>query len=166
MSWEGDQVPTQIKGQANHLLSCFNKGKIKYSVCMHAKSLQSYSTLCNPMNYSPPGSSVHGISQARILAWFPFPSSGDLPNPGIEPTSVVSPAMAGRFFTSSATWKAQDILLQIIINCSVIQAISGHVSWSQGSDDIVKDEIKLMHQFLSTICTNLSIQTNRSEKGP
>ena len=118
------------------------------------------------MNYSLPGSSVHGISQAKILAWFPFPSSGDLPNPGIEPTSIVSPAMAGRFFTSSNTWKAQDILLQIIINCSVIQAISGHVSWSQGSDDIVKDEIKLMHQFLSTICTNLSIQTHRSEKGP
>ena len=34
--------------------------------------------------YSPPGSSVRGISQARILEWLPFPSPGDLPNPGIE----------------------------------------------------------------------------------
>ena len=46
--------------------------------------------LCNLMEYSPPGSSVHQILQARILEWLPFPSSGDLPNPGTEP---VSPAL-------------------------------------------------------------------------
>ena len=40
-------------------------------------------TLCNPMDYCPLGSSVHGILQARILEWLPFPSPGDLPNPGI-----------------------------------------------------------------------------------
>ena len=39
----------------------------------------------NPLDYSPPGSSAHGISQARILEWLPFPSPGDLPDPGIEP---------------------------------------------------------------------------------
>ena len=37
-------------------------------------------TLCNPMDYSPPGSSVHGILQARIRSGLPFPSPGDLPN--------------------------------------------------------------------------------------
>ena len=37
--------------------------------CMHAKSLQSCLTLCDPMDSSPPGSSVHGILQARILEW-------------------------------------------------------------------------------------------------
>ena len=42
------------------------------------------STLCNPMDYSPPGSSVHEISQERILEWLPFPSPGDLPDPGLE----------------------------------------------------------------------------------
>ena len=36
---------------------------------MHAKSLQSCPTLCDPMDSSPPGSSVHGILQARILEW-------------------------------------------------------------------------------------------------
>ena len=48
--------------------------------------IQSCLTLCNPMDCSPPGSSVHGISQARILeqVGLPFPSPGDLPNPGIE----------------------------------------------------------------------------------
>ena len=36
------------------------------------------------MNCSPPGSSIHGVSQARILEWLPFPPPGDLPNPGIK----------------------------------------------------------------------------------
>ena len=36
------------------------------------------------MYYRPPGTSVCGISQARILEWFPLPSPGDLPDPGIE----------------------------------------------------------------------------------
>ena len=46
---------------------------------------ESYLTLCDPMDCSPPGSSVHGISQARILEWAAIPFSGDLPDPEIEP---------------------------------------------------------------------------------
>ena len=48
------------------------------------------------MDDSPPGSSVHGISQARLLE-LPFPSPGDLPDPGIKP---MSPALVGGFFTT------------------------------------------------------------------
>ena len=44
-------------------------------VCVSAKSLQSYPTLCNPMDCSFPGSSVHGILQAKILEWIMMPSS-------------------------------------------------------------------------------------------
>ena len=44
-------------------------------------------TLCDPTDCSSPGSSVHGILQARILKWVAFPPRGDLPNPGIEPWS-------------------------------------------------------------------------------
>ena len=54
-------------------------------------------TLCNPLDGSPPGSSVHGILKAKILKWvadFPFP--GYLPKPGIKPE--VS-CIAGGFFT-------------------------------------------------------------------
>ena len=50
------------------------------------------------MDHSPPGFSVHGISQARILEWLAFPIPKDLPDPGIKPMSPVSPALAGRFF--------------------------------------------------------------------
>ena len=52
--------------------SCLLKAELclpEYSACLHAKSLQSCLTLCGPMDCSPPGSSVHGILQARILEW-------------------------------------------------------------------------------------------------
>ena len=55
----------------------------------------------------PPGSSIQGILQARILEWVAMPSAGDLPNPGIELASVTSPAMAVKFFTTIATWETQ-----------------------------------------------------------
>ena len=42
-------------------------------------------TLFHPVDCSPPGSFVRGISQARMLDWLPFPSPGDLFDPGIEP---------------------------------------------------------------------------------
>ena len=67
-------------------------------MCVHAKSLQSCPTLCDPMDCSPPGSSVHGILQARILEWVAMPSSRESSNPGIKPMSLISPILAGRFF--------------------------------------------------------------------
>ena len=48
---------------------------------------QSCPTLSDPMDCSLPGSSVHGILQARVLEWLPFPSLGDLPDPRIQPGS-------------------------------------------------------------------------------
>ena len=66
-------------------------------------------TLCSPMDSSLLGSSVHGILQARILEWVEDPPSGDLPNPGIEPTSSMSLALAGGFLTISTTWEAPQI---------------------------------------------------------
>ena len=44
-----------------------------YPVCVHAKSFQYHSTLCNPLGHNPPGSCVHGILQARILVWIATP---------------------------------------------------------------------------------------------
>ena len=48
---------------------------------------QSFPTLCDPMDYSPPGSSVYEILRQEYQSGFPFPSPGDLPDPGIEPGS-------------------------------------------------------------------------------
>ena len=58
--------------------------------CMCAKSFRSCLTLCDPMDCSPPGSSVHGILQAGILEWVSCSPPGDFPDPGIEPTSLTS----------------------------------------------------------------------------
>ena len=63
---------------------------IKITKC--DKWLQSCPTLCDPTYCSPPASSVHEIFHARILEWVAFPSPGDLPDPGIQPTSLMSPA--------------------------------------------------------------------------
>ena len=46
------------------------------------------------------------FSRQEYWSGMPFPTSGDLPNPGIEPVSLASPALAGRFFTTSSTWEA------------------------------------------------------------
>ena len=70
---------------------------------LNAKSPQSCLTLCDPMDSSLPSSSVHGTLQVRILEWLPCPPPGDLPDPGIEPASLMSPALASRFFTTSTT---------------------------------------------------------------
>jgi len=48
---------------------------------------QSCPALCNPIDCSPPGSSVHEIFQARILELVALSFAGDLPNPGLEPGS-------------------------------------------------------------------------------
>uniref|UniRef100_A0A8B9W4V7 Tubulin alpha 1c n=1 Tax=Bos mutus grunniens TaxID=30521 RepID=A0A8B9W4V7_BOSMU len=55
---------------------------------------------------SPPGSSVNRILQARILEWLPFPTPADHPHTGIKPAYLASPALAGRFFITRATWEA------------------------------------------------------------
>ena len=73
---------------------------------MHAKSLQSYPTLCDPMD--PPGSSVHGNLQQEYSSGLPFPPPGDLPHPGMKPTSLMPSALAGGSFTTSTTWELQD----------------------------------------------------------
>ena len=61
-------------------------------VCVCVKMLkvliaQSYLSLCNPMDSSPAGSSVHEFFRQENCSGLPFPSPGDFPNPGIEPGS-------------------------------------------------------------------------------
>ena len=74
-------------------------------VCVHA---QLCPTFCDPVDYSSPVSSLHGIVQARILDWVTSSCSKGLPNPEIKPMSPEFPALAGRFFTTSTTWEAPE----------------------------------------------------------
>ena len=75
---------------------------VGYSPDQIRSVVQSCPTLCELINCSPPGSSVHGILQARILKWFAFLLQGNLHDPEIEPTT---PAFAGGFFTTKPPGK-------------------------------------------------------------
>ena len=68
--------------------------------CSQQSCVQLHLTLCNPLDCSPSGSSVHGIFKQEYWSGLPFPTPGDLPDPGIEPTSPASSALAGGFFTT------------------------------------------------------------------
>ena len=95
----------------------------KVCLCESAQQLQSCPTLCNPMDCSLPGSSVHGFLQSKKTIahqaplslgfsrqeyWSGLPCSppGDLPNAEIETVSLMSPVLAGMFFITSTTWEA------------------------------------------------------------
>ena len=67
--------------------------KIPDCVCSVAQSCE---TLCDPMDCSPPGSSVHAIFRQEYWSGLPFPPPGDLPDPRIEPATPASPELAGR----------------------------------------------------------------------
>ena len=71
-----------------------------------AQLLQSCPTLYNSMDCSPPGSSVHGILQAQILEWVAIPFFRGSSQPRMKYASLMSPALAGMFFTTNATWEA------------------------------------------------------------
>ena len=58
-------------------------------LCVCVLAIQSCPTLCNPVDVSLPGSSIHGILQASILEWLAIPVSRDPPDPGLEPGSLV-----------------------------------------------------------------------------
>ena len=75
--------------------------------CKHGSVTQSCLNLCDPLDCSLPGSSVHGIFQAKILKWVVFHFPGDLADPGTEPTS---PSLVGGFFTTEPPGKPSLLL--------------------------------------------------------
>jgi len=78
-----------------------------FHIFVHAKLLQFCSTLCNTLNC---GLSLSmGFSRQEYWSGWPCPPPGDLPHPGIEPLSLMSPASADRFFSSSTTWEVHFI---------------------------------------------------------
>ena len=58
------------------------------------------------MDYSPQAPLSMGFSRQEYRSGLPFPPLEDIPNPGTESTSLKSPALAGRFFTTRAPWEA------------------------------------------------------------
>ena len=68
-------------------------------------------TLCYPMDYVALEAPLSmEFSRLECRSGLPFPPPGDLPNPGIEPTFLMSPELAGKFFTTSTTWATRAVL--------------------------------------------------------
>ena len=80
-----------------------------YHACMCAKSFQSCPTLCNPMDYSPPSSSVRGILQARILEWVALPSSRGSSRPRDKTRVSCNYCFKGRFLTIEPKGKLSQL---------------------------------------------------------
>ena len=72
------------------------------------------------MDWSPPGSSVHGIFQVRIPQWVALSFSRNLPQLGIEPVSSASLALAGRFLTTELPAKSIAVLSSVQFSRSVV----------------------------------------------
>ena len=65
-----------------------------------------------------------GVSRQEYLNGLPFPSPGDLPDTGIEPVSLMSPALSGGFFTTNATWEA--------LTQGIFQQEKSYQAWTMG----------------------------------
>ena len=72
--------------------------------------------------YQPPLSL--GFCRQECRSGLPFPSPGDLPDPGIEPVSLVSPAWASGFFTTSASWEAQRLHYMVDRNACLATVVN------------------------------------------
>ena len=88
-----------------HFFSLFKIAHFSF-IIQRTHTFRSYAAalsliVCDPMDYGPPDFSVHGILQARILEWVPFPSPEDLPDATIKPCLLC--LLAGGFFTTCAT---------------------------------------------------------------
>ena len=75
----------------------WTKHVFKEIIVVTVESLSRVQLFATPWTVAPPGSSVHGVFQARLLGGLPVPTPGDVRRPGMEPTC---PALAGGFFAT------------------------------------------------------------------
>ena len=111
---------------------CATQSPILYVLL--GQELQLCLTLCDPMNYSRPGSSAHGLLQARAREWAAISSCSGLADAGMEAQSPGAPAPAGRFFATSAAWEAPRAVVRVCpssLQCSRHPLPLGTVSVSR-----------------------------------
>ena len=96
-------------------------------VAVAVQSLSPVRLLCDSIDYSPTGSSVHGISQAAISEWVASFSFGELPDPGIKPISCIGMCVffCFFFFTTEPPGKPFYQFLLLLISHDGLEAIKG-----------------------------------------
>ena len=106
---------------------------ITTTLCVYTKPLQWCPTLCNPVDHSPPGSSVHGILQARLLECVALPFSRGSSWPRGRAYVSCHSCTAGRFFTAEPLGKPPTCVLWLQMDCTLIcsfSLISPHWLWA------------------------------------
>ena len=105
-------------------------------------------TLWGPMDCSPPGSSVHGISQARMLEWVAIPFSRGFPDPGLGHVSVA--------------WQADPLALSHLENPNRSSGESKAREWRSAPQSSKPAERLFLHQRrhlgLISRCVSLEIK--------
>ena len=108
--WGGRRkLSTRLRGEDIYIHNSDfvqNSGLPASLIDLHAKLFQLCPTLCDPM-----APLSMGFSRQEYWSGVPFHSPGDLSDPGIKSESLLSPTLAGGFFTTSATWEARVYLL-------------------------------------------------------
>ena len=110
------RVGLEDTAQAGYLLRNFPRPSPCMCVCS-ISSVVSEVTLWSVGHKAPLSM---GFSRQECWSVLPFPTPGALPHLWIEPKSPVSPALAGGFFTTSATWEAPDLFHSRIYKAAVI----------------------------------------------
>ena len=96
-------------------------------VCVCLSASQTCPTLCDLMDCSHQAYLSMKFSRQEYWSGYPFPTPGDLPDPGIKPTSLSSPVLAGRFFTISANWILANASI-VVIPCRPFSLCSAYLS--------------------------------------
>ena len=104
-------VTPELKNASAHLCDPLQKFLQMEPVCACACA-QLCSTRCDLIGWSRQAPLAVEFSRQEYWSGLPFRTPGDLPNPGIEPESLASPALAGRFF-HTVTWEAHGLSLDL-----------------------------------------------------
>ena len=145
---------------ALHTWKTRNITYLSTTCCMRAKSLQSCLTPCDPMNCSPPGSSVHGDSPGKntgvghhALLWEIFPTHGLNP-------CLMSPALAGGFFTSITT---REALLLTTRSCTKHNFMHARHLWNRKPKLFKSSTVILSLSNPPHICNTIRNWQNKNE---
>ena len=131
------QFPNLLSRAPGNCQSSFCPYRFDYSeylMCVRARLLQSVQLFATPWTIAHLSPLSMEFSRQEYWSGFLFPSSEDLPDPGIKPMSLMSPALADRFFTTSSTWEPQ------------VPHVSGIIQYLSFCD-------RLMHLAVSLGCT-------------
>ena len=121
--------------------------------CIHAKLLQ---LLCDPVDCSPPCSSVHRILQARILEWVAMLSPRGYSQPRNWTHVSSSPALAGGFFISSTTWEATFLRVKVKVaqSCLTLCNPMDYSPWNSPGQNTGVGSLSLLQEIFPTQGSN------------